>query len=69
MMKDKEFDCVEMKQQLQRRLLEKWGGLSDQEIEARFISEMEASGDRLAQWWRRVREQKNQNRPDTVTTE
>ena len=55
--KSKTLDCVKMKHQLQQRLLEKWMGKSDDEIEAQFHRSIGESQDSLAAWWRRVREQ------------
>ncbi len=51
---DKDFDCVQMKYDIQRRLLEKWRGQSDEEIHRQFQTWVETSDDDLANWWRRV---------------
>ena len=67
----KEFDCVEMKYALQRRMLEKWRGLSDDEIRSRFEREIESSNDPLARWWKSIRDRKphgNPPQPLTSTT-
>lgn len=53
----KTLDCVKMKYQLQQRLLEKWKGKSDDEIEEQFRRSIDESQDTLAAWWRRVRKQ------------
>ena len=60
MKKKKTFDCVEMKYELQRRTREKWRGLSDEEIRARFERQTESSDDELARWWRQVRSRQAQ---------
>ena len=62
---DKTLDCVEMKHQLQQRLLEKWKGKSDEEIEAQFQRRIAESQDSLAAWWRRVREQQVARRAES----
>ena len=49
---NKKFDCVEMKRDIQQRLLEKWKGQTDEEIQSRFEKWAKESDDRLAQWWR-----------------
>jgi len=52
--KKKAFDCVEMKHELQRKLAEKYKGMTwDQRIEA-MQQGLETSNDPLAKWWRRL---------------
>ena len=58
----KDFDCVEMKNELQQKLLDKWKGLSDEEIVEKMRHDLETSDDSLAGWWRRVREHQLRNR-------
>ena len=56
MSKVKQFDCVEMKNEIQRKLREKQKGMSDHEIREGFLRELETSDSSIARWWRRVRE-------------
>jgi len=52
----KAFDCVEMKNEIQRKLLDKWKGLSQEEIVEQLHRDLATSDDPVARWWRRVRE-------------
>ena len=55
-MKNKSFDCVQMKNELQARMAKKYEGLSDEEIARRRRREwLENSDDPLAKWWRTLR--------------
>jgi hypothetical protein len=54
MKKNKDFDCVEMKNELQARLAKKYEGLSDEEIARRRKEWLEKSDDPLAKWWRSI---------------
>lgn len=53
-MKNKPFDCVTMKNEIQAKLLEEHKGLSDDEIARRRKVWLETSNDPLAAWWRTV---------------
>ena len=52
----KKFDCVEMKNEIQRKLREQQKGMTDEEIRRQFLHEMETSDSPVAQWWRTVRD-------------
>ena len=54
MKKPKDFDCVEMKNAIQRELLEQRAGLSDQEVRARIRHDLETSQSPIARWWRSI---------------
>ncbi len=54
----KPFDCVDMKNAIQRDLAKEWKGLSDEEIRRRIHRRLETSDDPLARWWRSVRDPK-----------
>lgn len=53
--KSKTFDCVEMKNRIQRKLREEWKDLSDEQVRERIHRHLETSDDELARWWRQVR--------------
>lgn len=53
----KSFDCVEMKNQIQAKLLEERRLLGDREFERRQRQWLESSGEPLARWWRSLRSQ------------
>jgi hypothetical protein len=50
--KKKSFDCVEMKNEAQARLREKYKGLNDEEIDRRRRKWLETSDSPVARWWR-----------------
>ncbi|MGA2796881.1 MAG: hypothetical protein ABSE63_04830 [Thermoguttaceae bacterium] len=52
MKKNKSFDCVQMKNELQARMAKKYEGLSDEEIARRRREWLDNSDDPLAKWWR-----------------
>ena len=53
-MRDKTFDCVEMKRAIQTRLAKEYGGLSD-EARSRLIQQKLATSDHpVAVWYRKV---------------
>lgn len=54
MSKEKKFDCIEMKDDIQSRLLAEWAGRSDQEIRERIQRNMVESDSPLAQLWRSI---------------
>lgn len=54
MSKNKTFDCVQMKNELQASLAKKYEGLSDQEIARRRKEWLETSDNPLAKWWRSI---------------
>ena len=53
----KDFDCVKMKDEIQRKLRERWKNLSEGEIREQMRRDLETSQSPIAQWWRRVRDQ------------
>jgi hypothetical protein len=54
MKKNKEFDCVEMKNAIQAQLRKENEGLTDEEIARRRREWLETSDDPLAKWWRSI---------------
>ena len=57
--KTKAFDCVAMKDEIQRKLREKHKGMTDEEIRDRFLRELETSNSPIARWWRRVKDRQS----------
>ncbi len=55
MKKKKAFDCVEMKNQIQAKLLAEVEQLGEAEVRRRHQEWLEKSDDPLAQWWRKVK--------------
>jgi hypothetical protein len=54
MRKDKAFDCVSLKDDIQARLLSEWRGLSPAEVRQRVEKEPTDSDDPIARKWRRL---------------
>jgi hypothetical protein len=54
MKKDKQFDCVEMKNAIQTQLRKEHEGLSDEQIIRRRREWLQTSDDPLAKWWRAI---------------
>ena len=54
-MKTKTFDCVEMKNAVQRTLAEEWKDLSNEQIRQRIHHRLETADDELSRWWRSLR--------------
>ncbi|HEY4759854.1 MAG TPA: hypothetical protein VIH42_04670 [Thermoguttaceae bacterium] len=54
MKKNKQFDCVEMKNAIQAQLRKEHEGLTDEEIARRRREWLETSDDPLAKWWRSI---------------
>jgi len=54
MKKNKEFDCVEMKNSIQAQLLKEWEGMSDEEIEAQIDQKLRTSTSPVAKLWRSI---------------
>ena len=50
----KDFDCVEMKNQIQQKLHEQRKGMSDEEIEAQIEQKLRTSQSPAAKFWRRI---------------
>ncbi|NOT00865.1 MAG: hypothetical protein HOP29_09575 [Phycisphaerales bacterium] len=61
----KTFDCVEMKNAIQRKLSEEWKGLSDEEIRRRVHQRLETSDDELSRWSRSMRDANHEDSPDS----
>ncbi len=53
--KAKAFDCVEMKNSIQAKLLEEKRVLGEEEVASRHRQWLETSGDPLAVWWRKAK--------------
>jgi hypothetical protein len=49
---DKEFDCVQMKNAIQAKVLEEKRRLGEAEVIRRHRQWLETSDDPLARWWR-----------------
>ena len=54
MKKEKAFDCVEMKDEIQRKLLARWRGMSDEEVIQDIRKDLDESKSPMAAWWRSV---------------
>ena len=54
--REKPFDCVEMKNAIQERLLAEQEGLSDEEVHARARRKLESLDTPLGQMWRSLEE-------------
>jgi hypothetical protein len=54
-MKKKEFDCVKMKQDIQRQILKEYKGLSDEE-QKRLTEARIAANPILGPWWKNMKE-------------
>lgn len=63
---DKEFDCVEFKNEAQLEIYEQIKGLSP-EAQIRYYRDRAASGV-LGDWWKRVREQTARNKDESEST-
>lgn len=51
---EKDFDCVRMKDDIQRVLLDRHGNKSEEEIREEFRRQLDASQSPIAIWWRQV---------------
>ena len=60
----KSFDCVEMKNQIQARIMADDEGLSDAEIRSRRQRMLETSDSLVARKWREIRERQDQKQHD-----
>ena len=54
MKKAKHFDCVKMKNDIQARMLRKYRGMTDAEIQADMEHDLATSNSPVAQFWRRI---------------
>ena len=54
MRKQKEFDCVKMKNRIQAQLLKEWEGMSDDDIRREIHRKLDESQSPIAQFWRRI---------------
>lgn len=55
----KQFDCVEMKNQIQAQMQKEYEGLTDEEVRRRIRHRLETSDSIVAQKWRRMRDFKS----------
>ncbi len=55
MKREKSFDCVEMKNAVQKQLNKEYDGLTDEEIRKRRLHKLETSDSPLARTWRKQR--------------
>ena len=54
MMKNKTFDCVKMKNEIQAKLRQEYDALTPEEIRKRRREKLETSDDLIARKWRRL---------------
>ena len=54
MKKTRRFDCVQMKNDIQARMLRKYRGMTDAEIQADMEHDLATSNSIVAQFWRRI---------------
>jgi len=52
--KEKNFDCVKMKDEIQAKLRKEREGMTDEEIRSAIKNKLETSDIPLAQWWRNI---------------
>lgn len=64
MKKPKDFDCVEMKRQIQERLQEEWEGLDADGIRKKIEKDLSTSDSPLARWWRSLRPSESRTRAE-----
>lgn len=50
--KDKKFDCLKMKDEIQAKMMDEFAGLTEEERRQRIREELETSNDPLAKKWR-----------------
>ena len=60
MIMKKSFDCVEMKNEIQRRLHEERKGMTPSEIKVAVEEKLEKSQAPIAQWWRKINKKKKE---------
>jgi hypothetical protein len=53
-MMKKSFDCVEMKNNIQKKLLERWEGLTPEQIRLSMLEELRTDESGIGQLWRRL---------------
>ena len=54
MIMKKTFDCVAMKNDIQKRLYEERKGMTPQEVKAAIEEKLDTSQAPIAQWWRKI---------------
>ena len=54
MKKQKEFDCVRLKDEIQAKLTREWRGLTDEEVRVRIRQKLAASKSPIAKLWRKL---------------
>ena len=54
MERKKGFDCVEMKNRIQGKLLREREGMSDEEVRSEDERRLQTSNTSIARWWRRL---------------
>ena len=52
---NKDFDCVEMKNEIQARLLKEWEGMSSSEISTSVNNQLASSSSPIAKLWCRIK--------------
>ncbi len=50
----KVFDCIEMKNTIQKTLLDRWKDMGGDEIRRQLREELQTSQSPIARWWRSV---------------
>ena len=64
MKKQKTFDCVEMKNAIQRKLREERSGMTDKQQREALREKLDTSQSPAAVWWRKIRAEKPQQTAD-----
>jgi len=62
MKEQRDFDCVEMKRQIQERLRAEWQGLDVDGIRKKIATNLSASDSPVATWWRSLPASKSRAR-------
>ena len=58
MKKQQAFDCVEMKNAIQRQLREERSGMTDKQQREALREKLDTSQSPVAVWWRKIRAEK-----------
>ena len=58
---EKKFDCVAMKDRIQKRRREERSGMTEKEIDAQLDSGLRTSTSPIAQLWRRISKEKTRS--------
>lgn len=64
MKKQKAFDCVEMKDAIQRKLREERSGMTDEQQREALREQLDTSQSTVAVWWRKIRAERSRRTAD-----